>query len=38
MRFSNSNASKPRTSSGIFLKKMPSAIVLARASKLEELL
>jgi hypothetical protein len=36
MRFSNSNASKPRTSSGIFLKKMPPMIVLAKRSKLEE--
>jgi hypothetical protein len=35
MPSSNCNKSKTRTSSGIFLKKMPPLTLLARASELE---
>jgi hypothetical protein len=37
MPSSNCNKSKTRTSSGIFLKKMPRLMLLTRASKSEEL-
>jgi hypothetical protein len=37
MQFPNCSKSKTRTSSGIFLKKMPPLTLLAGASELEEL-